>query len=176
LDNQEHRREAHLLVPKGGAAGAREPKMAIRALVAALALLIAGQVAAHPPGVKDEDQAAAHAVEALREELKRAIERKDVALLRVMYADSFTHTHGSGRVDGKDTRIVAALAGDPVIETAPVAELSYRVFGDHTIIVTGKSPILNKTEKRTDNFRWISVYVRTGDRWQLAASQATRLP
>ena len=97
-------------------------------------------------------------------------------MLRAMYADGFTHTHGSGRVDGKDARIVAALSGDPVIETAPVEELTYRVFGDHTIIVTGKSPIPNKAAKRTDNFRWISVYVRTGDRWQLAASQATRLP
>jgi ketosteroid isomerase-like protein len=142
----------------------------------AFALLIAGQAAAHPPGVKDEDQAAAHQVEALREELKRAIERKDVALLRAMYADSFTHTHGSGRMDGKDTRIVSALAGDPVIETAPVEELNYRAFGDHTIIVTGKSPILNKAENKTYNFRWMAVYAKAGDRWQLAASQATRLP
>ena len=112
----------------------------------------------------------------MREELKRAIERKDAALLRAMYADSFTHTHGSGRMDGKDTRIVSVLAGDPVIETAPVEELNYRVFGDHTIIVTGKSPILNKAENKTDNFRWIAVYAKAGDRWQLAASQATRLP
>src|SRR5215207_9429276 len=145
-------------------------------LIVVFALLIAAQAVAYPPGVKDEDQAAAHEVEALREELKRAIERKDAALLRAIYADSFTHTHGSGRVDGKDTRIVSALAGDPVIETAPAEELNYRVFGDHTIVVTGKSPIHNETENRSDNFRWISVYVKTGGRWQLAASQATRLP
>ncbi len=148
----------------------------VRPVIVALALLIAGPVVAHPPGVKDEDQAAAHEVEASREELKRAIERKDAALLRAMYADSFTHTHGSGRIDGKDTRIVSALAGDPVIETAPVDDLNYRVFGDHTIVVTGKSPIHNKAENRSDNFRWLSVYVKTGGRWQLAASQATRLP
>jgi ketosteroid isomerase-like protein len=148
----------------------------VRPVIVALALLAAGQAVAHPPGVKDEDQAAAHEVEALREELKRAIERKDAALLQAMYADSFTHTHGSGRIDGKDTRIVSALAGHPVIETAPVEELSYRVFGDHTIVVTGKSPIPNKAENRSDNFRWISVYVKTGGRWQLAASQATRMP
>jgi hypothetical protein len=98
----------------------------------------------------------------LREELKHAIERKDAPLLRAMYADSFTHTHGSGRIDGKDTRIVSALAGDPVIETAPVDDLNYRVFGDHTIVVTGKSPIHNMAENRSDNFRWISVYVKTG--------------
>jgi ketosteroid isomerase-like protein len=142
----------------------------------ALCLLIAAQAAAHPPGVKDEDQAVAHEVEALREELKRAIERKDVALLRAMYADGFTHTHGSGRMDGKDTRIVSVLAGDPAIETAPVEELNYRVFGNHTIIVTGKSPIPDKSKNKTYNFRWIAVYAKAGGRWQLAASQATRLP
>ena len=45
-----------------------------------------------------------------------AIEKKDAAALRKIYADGFVHTHGSGKVDGKDARIVAALAGDPVIE------------------------------------------------------------
>jgi Domain of unknown function (DUF4440) len=121
-------------------AAARGSKMVgVRVAVVVLALLLAGQAGAHPPGVRDEDQAVAHDVEALREELKRAIERKDAALLRAMYADSFTHTHGSGRVDGKDARIVSALAGDPVIESAPVNELNYRVFGDHTIVVSGIS-------------------------------------
>jgi hypothetical protein len=131
---------------------------------------------AHSPGVKDEDQAAAHEVEAFREFIKRAIETRDVHALRRIYAESFTHTHGSGRIDGKDTRIVSVLAGDPVIETAPVEELLFRVFADHTIIVTGKSPILNKAENRTYQFRWIAVYVKTAGDWQLAASQATRLP
>ena len=131
---------------------------------------------AHPPGVADEDQAIAHEVEGLREELKRAIQHKDVIALRALYADNFTHTHGSGRVDGKDTRIVSLLSGDPAIETAPVEELNYRVFGNGTIIVTGKSPILNKAENKSNDFRWMVVYVKSAGRWQVAASQATRLP
>jgi len=118
----------------------------------------------------------AHEVEAFREFVARAIEKRDVSALRRLYADSFTHTHGSGRIDGKDTRIVSVLAGDPVIEMAPVEELLYRVFGDHTIIVTGKSPILNKAENRTYSFRWIAVYVKVNGDWRLAASQATRVP
>ena len=131
---------------------------------------------AHPPGVKDEDQAAAHEVEAFREFIKRTVEKKDVHALRALYADSFTHTHGSGKVDGKDTRIVSVLAGEPVIENAPADEVLYRVFGAHTIIVTGRSPILNKVENRTYQFRWIAVYVKAGADWKIAASQATRLP
>jgi hypothetical protein len=132
--------------------------------------------AAHPPGVADKDQAVAHEVEALREFVKRAIAKKNLRALRAIYADGFTHTHGSGRVDGKDARIAALVAGEPAIETAPVEDLNYRVFADHTIIVTGKSAIRNKAENRTHQLRWIAVYVKTKGEWQIGASQATRLP
>ena len=145
-------------------------------VVLILCCLLPALAAAHPPGVKDEDQATAHEVEAFREFIRRAVDRKDVHALRALYADSFTHTHGSGKVDGKDTRIVSVLAGDPVIENASADEMLYRVFGAHTIIVTGRSPILNKAENRTYQFRWIAVYVKVGADWKIAASQATRLP
>ena len=69
-----------------------------------------------------------------------AIEKKDAAALRKIYADSFVHTHGSGKVDGKDARIVSALAGDPVIENAPVTDLVIRVPGGWTAIATGHEP------------------------------------
>jgi ketosteroid isomerase-like protein len=113
---------------------------------------------------------------AFREELKKAIEAKDVARLRSMYVDSFTHTHGSGKMDGKDARIVSLLSGDPVIETAPASELGFRAFGGDAVIVTGVSPILSKAEGRLYDFRWMAVYVKIGGHWHLAASQATRLP
>lgn len=115
-------------------------------------------------------------VMAFRASLKDAVAAKDVRALRRMYADGFTHTHGSGKVDGRDARIVALLGGDPVIETASTSELSVRVHGPDAVVVTGKSPILNVAEGRTYEFRWLQVYVRAGGDWQLAASQATRLP
>ena len=111
-----------------------------------------------------------------RQAIVDAVKATDVGRLREIYADSFTHTHGSGKIDGKDTRIVAVLAGDPSIEMAPADELSIRVFGTDTAIVTGRSPILNLRENRDYDFRWIAVYVRVADQWRLAASQATRLP
>jgi hypothetical protein len=131
---------------------------------------------AHQPGVADEDQATAHEVEAFREFIKRTIEKRDVRVLRAIYADNFTHTHSSGKIDGKDAHIEQVLAGGPVIETAPVDDVLYRVFGDHTIIVTGKSPILDKAEKRAHQVRWLVVYVKVAADWKVAASQITRLP
>lgn len=145
------------------------------AVVFVLSLVVA-RASAHPPGVKDEDQAVAHEVEAFREFFKRAIEKRDVHALRRFYADGFSHTHSSGRIDGKDTRIASVIAGNPVIETAPVEELLCRVFADHTIIVTGMSAIRDNAENRTYQLRWIAVYVKVDGDWKIAASQETRLP
>jgi len=50
------------------------------------------------------------------------------------------------------------------------------VFAGPTVIVTGKSPILNVKAQKTYDFLWVCVYVTGKDGWLLAASQATRLP
>ena len=133
---------------------------------------------AHPPRQPDsaEAQKFIQEVTAFREKHAKAIKDKDFATLRAAYADSYTHTHGSGKLDNKDARIVAAMAGEPLIEAAPVSELSFRVFAGPTVIVTGKSPILNLKEQKTYDFRWVCVYVTAKDGWKLAVSQATRLP
>jgi ketosteroid isomerase-like protein len=140
-------------------------------------LACAGSTAAHPPSILNQaaEKVVAEEVTEFRKALAAAIEKKDAVTLRTMYADTFVHTHGSGKVDGKDARIVAAVAGDPVIETAPVSDLVIRVPGGWTAIATGVSPIKSAADGNTYSFRWTAVYVRVGDGWQLAASQVTRL-
>ena len=150
----------------------------MRNLAAAMALLwLTATAFAHPD---DRHGQALGPVELeimrFRQEVIDAVKAKDAARLRELYADGFTHTHGSGKMDGKDARIVALLAGDPTIEMAPADELSIRSFGAESAVVTGRSPILNRQENRDHLFRWLSVYVKRDGRWRLAASQATRLP
>ena len=58
-----------------------------------------------------------------RAALKDAVTAKNVAALKQMYADSFTHTHGSGKMDNRDARLVSLLAGEPTVEMAPASEL-----------------------------------------------------
>ena len=152
----------------------------MRAAIASLlvGVALAGTASAHPPSILSEqaEKATVEEVVEFRKAVVAAIEKKDAAALRKIYADSFVHTHGSGKVDGKDARIVSALAGDPVIETAPVTDLVIRVPGGWTAIATGLSPIRSLADGKTYNFRWTTVYVRIGESWQIAASQATRLP
>jgi hypothetical protein len=153
-----------------------------RLLVAALTrpwpLLAASPAFAHPPRQPDsaEAQSLIEEIKAFREKVAKAVTAKDFQTLRAVYADAFTHTHGSGKVDNKDARLVSAMAGEPMIENAPSTDLGYRVFAGPTVIVTGKSPIVNAKEQKTYDFRWLAVYVTGKDGWLLAVSQATRLP
>lgn len=148
-----------------------------RASLAAVAIAAVSPASAHP---QDKPTPEAKKVEielmAFREAMKAAMNAKDVVLLKAMYTDAFTHTHGSGKVDGRDARVVSLLAGDPVIEDAPMSEIVVRVHGADTAILSARSPILNKAENKMHDFRWTQVYVREGGRWKLAVSQATRLP
>lgn len=134
-------------------------------------------VNAHPPSIVSTEQSKALADEivAWRRAFAAVVESKDAAKLRDLYAPSFVHTHGSGKQDGRDARVVAVLAGDPVIELAPVEDLVIRVPGGWTAIATGLSPIKSLADGKTYRFTWTAVYVRFGEGWQLAASQATRL-
>ena len=149
-----------------------------RSLLAALPLLAASPALAHPPRQPDaaESLSIIEEINAFREKVAKAVTDKDFPTLRTIYADTFSHTHGSGRLDNKDARLVSAMAGEPMIENAPATEVSYLVFAGPTVIVTGKSPILNVKEQKTYDFRWVAVYVTGRDGWLLAASQATRLP
>jgi hypothetical protein len=146
-----------------------------RTLVAALPLVALSAVAQAHPITAAEVSKSIDEVKAFREKHAKVIEAKDFPALRKSCADSYTHTHGSGKFDNKDARIVSAMAGEPLIEGAPATDLVFRDFAGPTVIVTGKSPILNPKEQKSYDFRWVCVYVTNDGEWQLAVSQATRL-
>lgn len=149
--------------------------LARRTALALLANALAVPALAHPQGAMDPaTQKVAAELMAFREAMKAAMVAKDVTKLRAMYTESFTHTHGSGKVDGRDTRVISLLTGEPAIEDAPMTETLVRLHGD-TALFSGRSPILNRAENKLYDFRWLQVYVRDGGAWKLAASQATRL-
>jgi ketosteroid isomerase-like protein len=140
-----------------------------------LFLFLALPIGAHPQDVKDESRVRNELTAAI-EAIRKAIDDKDVKRLQQLYADGYTHTHGSGKIDGRDARIVSLLAKEPVVELAPMSEIAVRSYGGHTAIMQGRSPILNLKEQKYYDFRWLWVFVKDGGQWRLAGSQATRLP
>ena len=124
---------------------------------------------AHPPAILNQagEKAIAEEIIAFRKTMADVIRAKDRTKLRDMYAASFVHVHTSTKTDDRDARMTAALAGDAQIETAEISELNIRSPNDWTAIVSGTSPLNNRT------VRWLAVYVRTQSSWALATSQAT---
>jgi ketosteroid isomerase-like protein len=130
---------------------------------------------AHPPAklTLEQERGVIEEIIAFRKTLADAVAAKDAKRLRALYADTFRHTHASGAIDKKDAYIAAIVSGQAVIETAAVTELEIRIPGGWTGIATGKSALPVGTEGKRADVRWMSVFVRKGDSWQVAGSQVT---
>ena len=145
------------------------------ACTAALAVSVAAR--AHPiEPVTAPDAKVLTEVQTMRKELQAAAASKDAAALRRFYTDDFTHTHTSGKVDGRDARIVSVLAGEPTVELAPAPEFKLSCFGESMCIARALSPIKRGTDGKWFDVRWTQTFVKTGRGWQVAVSQATGLP
>ncbi len=142
-----------------------------------LTTLAAAPALAHPPSLLSPEghQHTVDEIIAFRKELADAVAMKDVVKLRALYADSFTHTHTSSKVDGKDARIVALLAGEPTIEIDTPQSLKIDILaGGWVAIATGITPIKAMSDGKIYLVHWTATHVRSETGWQLAASHATR--
>lgn len=145
-------------------------------LLLAAAALLPMAAAAHPiepvsaadPKLRDE-------IAAFRKTFMTAASNRDASALRRFYTDDFTHTHTSGKVDGKDVRIVSVLAAEPTVEMAPTPEFNLSCFGESVCIGRALSPIKRGSDGKWFDVRWTQTYVKTSKGWQIAVSQATGL-
>ena len=155
----------------------RPARLIAACLLAVACVQIVTPVSAHPPSIVNEagEKAIGEELAAFRKSIADAIAAKDAVRLRSMYAPSFTHTHTSGKTDNRDSRIVSALTGEPVIETAPVEDLVIRAPNDWVAVATGTSPI-KAADGKTYAIKWLQVFTRSDQSWVLVASQATRGP
>jgi hypothetical protein len=145
----------------------------VAASLLAVALFRAGSAQSQPVTPSPADAEVRRELDAFRSDLKRAAEARDIAKLRVLITDTFTHTHASGRIDDRDAHIISLVARDPGIEDALMIDPSVRIHGPDMAILTARSPILNRDENKHYDFRWIQVFTRVSGQWQLAASQVT---
>lgn len=142
-----------------------------------LTFLSALPVRAHPiDPVPKADTKLALDIQTFRKEFQAAANNKDAIALRRYYTDDFTHTHTSGKVDGKDARIVSVLAAEPTVEMAPTPEFTLSCFGASVCIVRALSPIKRGSDGKWFDVRWTQTYIKSSGGWQIAISQATGLP
>lgn len=108
-----------------------------------------------------------------RTNIREAVKAKDRKSLERFFAEGFTHTHASGKVDGKIERIEFFLKGEPTIEDVEPDEIKVNVFSKNVATAIGKTTLLFGTEKRT--FQWTGVYFKDKGKWQVVATHATTL-
>ena len=108
-----------------------------------------------------------------RTKIRKAIKAKDRKSLEQLFADGFTHTHASGKVDGKTVRIDFFLKGEPTIEDVEPEKISVNVFNKNLASAIGKTTLLYSTKKRT--FQWTAVFHKREGKWQTITSHATLL-
>lgn len=94
----------------------------------------------------------------LRSEIRQAVKTKDASALEKYFAEGFTHTHASGKVDGKKELIAFFIKGEPSIEDVDPEEIRVNVFNKNAASANGKTTLLFGTEKRT--FQWTAFYIK----------------
>ena len=145
----------------------------VTASTLAIALSCAAGAMAQPVVPSPELAETRRELEAFRTELKRAAERRDLGKMRMLIADTFTHTHASGRVEDKAARIISLAGQDRTIEFGLVLDPVVTLHGPDTAILTARTPLLNRDDNKNYDFRWMQVFTRVAGQWQLVASQVT---
>lgn len=110
---------------------------------------------------------------AFRAEVRAAVKAKDRKALERFFADGFTHTHASGKVDAKKERIEFFLKGEPTIEDVEPDEIRITGFGKNVAIANGKTTVFFGTEKRV--FQWTGAFLKSKGKWQLISTTAVLL-
>jgi len=147
-----------------------------RNLIAIAALAAVTSASAHPiDPVPQADTTLQAEIGAFRKDFQAAGANRDAAALRRFYTDDFTHTHTSGKVDGKDARIVSVLAREQTVEMAPVPEFRLSCLASRLASPGPSVPSSGHRNGKWFDVRWTQTYVKTSKGWQIAISQATGL-
>jgi len=106
-----------------------------------------------------------------------AVVRGDIAALDDILSDDLSYTHATGVYETKAEFIAKLKSGQLKYESLTPEDMLVRVYGT-TGVVTGvaRVKVQVKGEPLSFQLRFTDVYVKKGDRWQMVAWQATRLP
>jgi len=106
-----------------------------------------------------------------------AVVRGDIAALDDILSDDLSYTHATGVHETKAEFIAKLKSGQLKYESLTPEDMLVRVYGT-TGVVTGvaRVKVQVKGEPLSFQLRFTDVYVMKGDRWQMVAWHATRLP
>lgn len=123
------------------------------------------------------DQQAEHEIRQRETHRFEAIVRGDVAALEDILSDDLSYTHATGVFETKEEFIAKLRSGQLKYESFAPEGLRVRVYGTTGVLTgTARVKVQVKGEPLSFQLRFTDVYVKKGDRWQMVAWQACRLP
>ena len=120
---------------------------------------------------------AEHDVIAADDRRFQAMMKQDWATLDASLADDLVYVHSSARVESRGEHVGNLKAGKPYYRGASPRERKVRVRGD-VAIVNGVSDMHVENAGKENRFtiRYLAVYAKIADRWQMTAWQSTKVP
>jgi ketosteroid isomerase-like protein len=106
-----------------------------------------------------------------------AMTRADIAELNKILADDLVYTHSSGRVETKKEFIASLETGSLKYVSIQNEEKKARIYGT-TALINGRAKVTISSQGQEQSFvlRYLDVYVKRNNKWQMVAWQSTRLP
>ena len=152
--------------------------LAVAALTMAASSLALGQITGKKANYSNQkSDSVEQAVMQMEEDLRVAISKGDAKAYGRIVGDDYVFTNQDALVRTKAQMVSAYESGSIKYESVKLDDLKVHAYGD-TAVVTGRS-----TQKGQDNgkdirgqFRYTRVYVKRQGRWQLVATQVTRIP
>ncbi|MBA3572409.1 MAG: nuclear transport factor 2 family protein [Pyrinomonadaceae bacterium] len=152
--------------------------LAVAALTMAASSLVLGQMTSQKANYANQKaDSVEQAVMQMEEELRVAISKNDTKTYGRLVGDHYVFTNHDAVVRTKAQMVSAYDSGSIKYESVMFDEIKVHAYGD-TAVVTGRN-----TAKGLDNgkdiggqFRYTRVYVKRQGKWQLVATQATRIP
>jgi hypothetical protein len=144
--------------------------------VALLAALAFAQTKGQKPKAPAPSQGTEQELINLENELTNAYLHGDTAALERIEAPGFVYTDSEGNVSGKVQDIAEVKSGAYKLQSFTPENMKVHMFGD-TAVVTGHGAQKGTSNGKdvTGTYAYTDTFIKRGGRWQLAASQYTKL-
>src|SRR5215210_7442682 len=112
----------------------------------------------------------------IEQELTDALLKGDASVFERYLADAFIFTGPDGVVMSKAEFIAPIKSGDLKFESSKLDDMKVKLYGNTAVVTyqtTDKGTY--KGNDLSGQYRWIDVFVKQGEGWQIVATQGTRI-
>jgi ketosteroid isomerase-like protein len=129
------------------------------------------------PNLRAQDSVRARVL-AVDDQRFAAMVRADTAVLRSILAADLAYTHTTGEKQDRTAFLHSVGSGELQYKRIAPTERTVRFVGSDAAVVTGRSnmEVQSQGQVRAFAIRYVAVYERRPDGWQMVAWQSTRIP